>query len=333
MGSQASPMQKAMLNRQQGRQRPILAPPPLQTVNQSPHTGGHRNYGGSPTVQPTPPSQHSSPSTSKSPAFAMQGGIASPNSDFQAQTQNHPARGMPGARHVYAPHQQSHMRSMSGPGTSQPPPGSRAASHASSGSYYHPQFQKHYDQLGKFSRTTHSFPARGALFVLGLFREYRTGVRCTRWHARRSGRRRPRHRQFYSKLSPTDHDRWSEWLAGFTPNDLCLGERHWRRWLTCHRSLRSYARRRSVWADGVDAFPQSFQFSATAAAKIVCNDTQRLVLWRRSVCALSDDVCSLKGGSYFLSMSACCGVDPLESNEGAGIPLSLLCCDWNINVL
>merc|ERR1711977_769331 len=80
MASQASPMQKAMLNRQQGRQRPILAPP-LQT--------------------PTPPSQHSSPSTSKSPAFAIQGGIASPNSDFQSQQpqQPHQARLMPGSRH------------------------------------------------------------------------------------------------------------------------------------------------------------------------------------------------------------------------------------------
>jgi hypothetical protein len=299
MGSQASPMQKAMLNRQQVRQRPILAPPPLQTVNQSPHTGGHRNFGGSPTVQPTPPSQHSSPSTSKSPAFAIQGGIASPNSDFQAQTQNQQARGMPGARHVYAPHQQSHMRSMSGPGTSQPQPGSRAASHASSGSYYHPQFQKHYDQLGKFTRKSPSFPARGALFVLGLFREYRTGVRCTSWHARRSGRRRTRHRQLHSKLPPSDHDCWPKRLTSLASNDHCLWKRHWWGWRTCHRSLRSYAGRRSLRVDGLDAFPQSLQLSATAAAKIASNDTQWRVVWWQSVCLLSEGAGSPNRDSYF----------------------------------
>lgn len=52
MASQASPMQKAMLNRQQQvRQRPVVASP-IQT--------------------PTPPSQHSSPSTARSPGFALQ---------------------------------------------------------------------------------------------------------------------------------------------------------------------------------------------------------------------------------------------------------------------
>jgi len=136
MASQASPMQKAMLNRQQGRQRPILAPP-LQT--------------------PTPPSQHSSPSTSKSPAFAIQGGIASPNSDFQSQQpqQPHQARLMPGSRHQqYTGQHQPHMRNISASSASQQPHSGRQPPNTSAGSYY-PHFQKHYDQLGKF---THNLP-------------------------------------------------------------------------------------------------------------------------------------------------------------------------------
>ncbi|KAL2424686.1 hypothetical protein ABEF91_001207 [Exophiala dermatitidis] len=65
MTGQASPMQKAMLNRQQqARHRPAMAPP-IQT--------------------PTPPSQHSSPSNARSPGFALQGGMASPATDISEQ--------------------------------------------------------------------------------------------------------------------------------------------------------------------------------------------------------------------------------------------------------
>ena len=238
MASQATPMQKAMLNRQQGRQRPILAPP-LQTVNQTSHAGGQRNFGGSPAVQPTPPSQHSSPSTTKSPAFAIQGGMASPNSDFQPQQgqQSHQPRLLPGSRHQqYGSQPQSHMRSISASASSQQPPGSRPSSQAAGGSYY-PQFPKHYDQLGKFTHTLPSPACHGALFVLGLFREYRAGVRCTSWYARRSRRRRHRHRQFHPQLPASNHERWSRWSAGVAANDHRVRKRHnrsWRRRRPCH---------------------------------------------------------------------------------------------------
>ncbi|KAK5444385.1 hypothetical protein LTS15_010500 [Exophiala xenobiotica] len=82
---QASPMQKAMLNRQQqARHRPSMAPP-IQTVNPSSQIAGQRNFAGSPTAQPTPPSQHSSPSTTRSPGFALQGGMNSPAIEMTAQ--------------------------------------------------------------------------------------------------------------------------------------------------------------------------------------------------------------------------------------------------------
>jgi hypothetical protein len=221
MASQATPMHKAMLNRQQGRQRPIVAPP-LQTVNQSPHAGGSRNFGGSPAVQPTPPSQHSSPSTAKSPAFAMQGGMASPNSDFQPQQgqQPHHARLLPGSRHQqFVPQQQSHMRSLSASTASQPTSAGRPQPQHTGGNYYPPQFQKHYDQLGKSTSMNPFLPARGALFVLGLFREYRTGVRCTVWHVGRSRRRRARCRQLYSQFQTAYNDCRTCRAPGFAPND------------------------------------------------------------------------------------------------------------------
>lgn len=44
----------------------------------------------SPQLQPTPPSQTSSPSTSRSPVFGVQGGMNPPHAGFQAQPQPQP---------------------------------------------------------------------------------------------------------------------------------------------------------------------------------------------------------------------------------------------------
>ena len=167
MATQASPMQKAMLSRQQQvRQRP--AAPPIQTVNASPRVGGMRNFAASPTGQPTPPSQHSSPSTTRSPGFAMQSGMTSPASDLQAQ---HPQqRPLPPTQSSIFPQQpRTHLRNVSAPGTSQPMHNPRhAGAHAGAqGSYYPPSFQKHYDQLGKLPHFFFPLFACGALFVLG----------------------------------------------------------------------------------------------------------------------------------------------------------------------
>ena len=166
MASQASPMQKAMLNRQQQvRQRPIAAPP-LQTGNPS-SRGGQGNFAGSPTGQPTPPSQHSSPSTGRSPGFALQGGMTSPASDLQAQ--NHQQRPMaPSQRPSFPPQHRAHSRNLSSPATSRPLPSAQHPTSAAHQSAYYPSsFQKHYDQLGKLSPFLFPSPVCGALFVLG----------------------------------------------------------------------------------------------------------------------------------------------------------------------
>ena len=160
-------MQKAMLNRQQQvRQRPVAAPP-LQTVNPSSRVGGSGNFAGSPTGQPTPSSQHSSPSAARSPGFALQGGMTSPASDLQAQHAQQ--RSVPHTQHhSFPPQHRAHSRNLSSPVTSQPMTGVRhPTSTAPQSSYYPPSFQKHYDQLGKLSRSFSPSPVCGALFVLG----------------------------------------------------------------------------------------------------------------------------------------------------------------------
>jgi hypothetical protein len=163
MATQASPMQKAMLSRQQQvRQRPVA--PPLQTVNPPPSANRSRTFVSSPTVQPTPPSQHSSPSTARSPGFALQGGMTSPASDLQAQ---HPQQ-RPMHHAQFPPQHRSHLRNLSSPGTTQPMQSilhpTSAAPHSG---YYPASFQKHYDQLGKLTRSFVPAPVCGTLFVLG----------------------------------------------------------------------------------------------------------------------------------------------------------------------
>ncbi|KAJ9496242.1 hypothetical protein H2202_008200 [Exophiala xenobiotica] len=119
---QASPMQKAMLNRQQqARHRPSMAPP-IQTVNPSSQIAGQRNFAGSPTVQPTPPSQHSSPSTTRSPGFALQGGMNSPAIEMTAQPPQQQQQARPlshSQQQSFAPQRRGVTRTVSNAGTSQ----------------------------------------------------------------------------------------------------------------------------------------------------------------------------------------------------------------------
>ncbi|KIX02045.1 uncharacterized protein Z518_07984 [Rhinocladiella mackenziei CBS 650.93] len=152
---QASPMQKAMLSRQQqAKNRPVMAPP-IQTVNPSSQAGGQRNFAGSPTGQPTPPSQHSSPSTARSPGFALQGGMTSPATEMAAQqTQQHQqARPLPPSQQNPFPSQhRAQARSISTPGASQAFPPRTQPTSSVQDSYYPASFQKHYTQLGKLTQ-------------------------------------------------------------------------------------------------------------------------------------------------------------------------------------
>jgi hypothetical protein len=183
---QASPMQKAMLNRQH-RQRPPMAPP-IQTVNATSPAGGRRNFAGSPTAQPTPPSQHSSPSTARSPGFALQGGMTSPVTDLGAQQpQQQQARPLPPSHpHSFSSQPRQQIRSLSQQSGQQAyPPRSQPET------YYSASFQKHYNQLGKLTPFVLD-PCLWSFVRPRLISLYRAGVRCTSRPDGRHGRRRRR---------------------------------------------------------------------------------------------------------------------------------------------
>lgn len=128
-----------------------MAPPPLQTVNQSPRSSVMGENLNSPHVQPTPPSQHSSPSTTRSPGFGLQA-VASPNSDIQPR-QGYTQRQLQQMQQFQQ--QRAHNRSMSANTVGQPYP--RRSIHMpvshNQANYYPTSFQKHYDQLGKSTPT------------------------------------------------------------------------------------------------------------------------------------------------------------------------------------
>ncbi|MCJ1478329.1 hypothetical protein MMC13_007007 [Lambiella insularis] len=83
--SQPTPAQRAVLNRHHQVQRGNSGNTsrPIQAQNPRSDTVSSQ----SPQLQPTPPSQTSSPSTSRSPIYAVQGGMTSPHAANQAQHQ------------------------------------------------------------------------------------------------------------------------------------------------------------------------------------------------------------------------------------------------------
>lgn len=167
VGGQSLPMQKAMLNRQQSaRQRPAMAPPPIQTVMQHPRSNLSAEQVNSPMGQPTPPSQRSSPSALRSPGYPLQG-LASPVAEIQPRQQYSRQRQMPPlSQNTFHPQQRTHNRSMSANTVGQPYP--RRSMHVpvsqTQANYYPPSFQKHYDQLGK-STSPLPFPLLSGSFV------------------------------------------------------------------------------------------------------------------------------------------------------------------------
>ena len=82
---QPTPAQRAMMNQHQNTRRAASGPSPrhLQAQKSSSSTATSQ----SPQLQPTPTSQTSSPVTSKSPNFAMQGAMLSSYPGLQAQQQ------------------------------------------------------------------------------------------------------------------------------------------------------------------------------------------------------------------------------------------------------
>ena len=152
-----------MNRQQQARRMPAGIAPKLEPVNpmvQANREGVFSNQ--SPQLQPTPPSQTSSPSTSKSPGFMMQGGISPSGADFQAQHQ--PQQQQQQQQQLPRPSQQPPPRSLTHPPfplaaeqmapVHQPnvPMSTGGAMPGVPSTYYPSPFQKHYDQLGKLSR-------------------------------------------------------------------------------------------------------------------------------------------------------------------------------------
>ena len=166
-GSQRSPMQRALMNRQHYNRRTHSGPPPLQPVGSLLLSNRDGVYSNPPYQQHTSSSQSSSPSTSRSPAFITQGGISSPTADFAAQQPpQHTSRPM-------LPPQHSSYLGPGQPETAAPGPSGGAPRLMSpnrqraQAQYYPASFQKHYDQLGKLSRFLFPSCFSGALFVLG----------------------------------------------------------------------------------------------------------------------------------------------------------------------
>lgn len=156
---QPSPLERAALNRNPAQtHKPGIAPKTEQpSMSQRPREGPYAVH--SPHLQPTPPSHVSSPSNAKSPGFGLQGAMSPTGADFQAQQQQQHARPqlLSQPRGFNQAHPQMgipHSESME-PVTSQPmmPSGSAAMTSRMPSAYYPSPFQKHYDQLGKLTRT------------------------------------------------------------------------------------------------------------------------------------------------------------------------------------
>ena len=124
----------------------------------------------SPQLQPTPPSQALSPTTSRSPAGLVQGGTTPAGVDLRAQQQQQPR---PKSRIPPSYMPSAISTSMSGHNVQPILPASRSStciemtsSTSTHSSYYPSPFQTHIEQLGKLTRPLLSFLLYRALFVL-----------------------------------------------------------------------------------------------------------------------------------------------------------------------
>ena len=124
----------------------------------------------SPQLQPTPPSQALSPTTSRSPVGLVQGGTTPVGVDLRAQQQQQPR---PKSRIPPSYMPSAISTSMSGHNVQPILPASRSSAciemtsaTSTHSSYYPSPFQTHIEQLGKLTRPLLSFLLYRALFVL-----------------------------------------------------------------------------------------------------------------------------------------------------------------------
>ena len=150
---QPSQIQRAVMNRHTQARRSasgIIKPSP---AHPSPTSSGPKQ---SPRLQPTPPLQVLSPTTSRSPVGLVQGGMISSGVDLRAQQQQQP-RPKPRIPPQHMP--PSISTSIPLPNTQPILPASRGSggtemtsSTSTHSNYYPSPFQTHIEQLGKLSR-------------------------------------------------------------------------------------------------------------------------------------------------------------------------------------
>ncbi|KAK2737734.1 hypothetical protein FQN55_000949 [Onygenales sp. PD_40] len=175
--NQNSPLSRTAMNRQSVNRHKVGMP---QKLDQSNISQAHREDSytmRSPQLQPTPSSHVSSPSTTKSPGFVMQGAMSPTGTDIQPQQQHTPQSlhrppilPQPGSynntHHPITAPPSDHIEPM-GPAHSNMPPSSTMNTGRPGSAYYLSPFQKHYDQLGKRTPISPFTPSNGALFILG----------------------------------------------------------------------------------------------------------------------------------------------------------------------
>ena len=164
---QPSPIQRAVINRHTQARRSASGIIKISHAQPSPTSTLPKQ---SPQLQPTPPSQAFSPTTSRSPVGLVQGGTTPSGLDLRAQQQQQPR---PNSRIPPAYMPSTISTSMSGPNV-QPilPAGRSSASNemtsatSTHSSYYPSPFQTHIEQLGKLTRPLLPFLLYRTLFVL-----------------------------------------------------------------------------------------------------------------------------------------------------------------------
>ena len=170
-GPQTTPVQRALLNRQRQVRRSTSGSSSRALM---PHSSKSSSIQ-SPRLQPTPPLQIVSPTTTKSPIGIAKGGMTSPSVDMKAQ-QPQPQQPLPSLEPRAYPQQQPSRLSIptsrssmqaTTPSTADTSRSSEMGSTAGTQTSFYPSpFQAHIEQLGKLSRPPPFRTMNRAMFVL-----------------------------------------------------------------------------------------------------------------------------------------------------------------------
>jgi hypothetical protein len=157
--SQPTPAQRAVMNRHHQVQRANSGSGPRLIQAQKSRSNTVSSQ--SPQLQPTPPSQTSSPTASRSPIYGMQGGMTSPHAALQAQQQFQQQQQLqPPLRPQQYPQSHSYP-SITIPGKMHTIPAGRPVAPGDEGrnsaggmrsSHWSSPYQTHMEQLGKLTR-------------------------------------------------------------------------------------------------------------------------------------------------------------------------------------